>query len=186
MTTETDVLERLKAIIEERAVLHGNFTLASGLKSSFYFDLRLATLWPESAYLIGKRIFEMIDGQVDAIGGLTIGADPIATAVAVVSHLEGRPIPAFIVRSETKGHGTQKQIEGPIPKNARVAIVDDVLTTGGSVLKAAEAVEAEGHEVVKMVVLLDRQQGGKENVGVKGYYIYALLKADAKGDISID
>jgi orotate phosphoribosyltransferase len=109
----------------------------------------------------------------------------MVAAVAVVSHLEGKPIPAFIVRGEVKGHGTQKRIEGPLKAGARVAIVDDVITTGGSVLRAIEAAEAEGCRVVKVVVLLDRQQGGADEIRRKGYDFSAILTADESGEVSL-
>jgi orotate phosphoribosyltransferase len=183
VTTED---ERILELFREHAILRGEFTLASGIKTSYYFDGRKVTLWPEGAYLIGRRILGIIAGAgAEAVGGMTMGADPIAAAVAVVSHLEGKPIPAFIVRSETKGHGTQRRVEGPLPKGARVVIVDDVITTGGSVLRAIEAVEAEGCRVGKVVVLLDRQQGGADEIRRRGYDFTALLTADASGEVRL-
>jgi orotate phosphoribosyltransferase len=177
---------RLLEVFQEHAILHGDFTLTSGLKSSYYFDGRLVTLWPEGAYLIGKKICEILKGTgAEAVGGMTMGADPMASAVAVVSHLEGKPIPTFIVRAETKVHGTQKRIEGPLKKGSKVAIVDDVITTGGSVLRAIEAVEAEGCKVVKVVVLLDRHQGGSDEIKRKGYDFQAILSADAEGEVRL-
>ncbi|MFA4836369.1 MAG: orotate phosphoribosyltransferase, partial [Dehalococcoidia bacterium] len=165
---------------------YGDFTLASGLKSPYYFDGRLTTLWPEGAYLVGKQVFDLIkDAGIDAIGGLTMGADPIVAAVALVSHMEGKPIPAFIVRKEAKGHGTRRLIEGHLPVGGTVAIVDDVITTGGSVFKAIEAVEAQGCRVGKVVVLLDRNQGGADEVRRRGYKFASLLSADAEGNLSI-
>jgi orotate phosphoribosyltransferase len=116
---------------------------------------------------------------------MTLGADPIAAAVAVVSHQVGRPMPAFIVRAGSKGHGTQRQVEGQLQAGARVGIVDDVITTGGSVLRAIEAVETEGCSVVKVVVLLDRQQGGAEEIRRRGYDFAAILKADASGEVAL-
>lgn len=184
MTKASD--KRLLEVFKEHAILHGDFTLSSGLKSTYYFDGRLVTLWPEGAYLIGKKIYEILKGAgVEAVGGMTMGADPMVTAVTVVSHLEGKPIPAFIVRAETKGHGTQKRIEGPLQKGSRVAILDDVITTGGSVLRAIEAVEAEGCQVVKVVVLLDRHQGGSDEIKRRGYDFQAILSADAAGEVKL-
>ncbi len=179
MTEENKLLE----VFKKYAVLHGEFTLASGAKSSYYFDGRLLTLLPEGAYLVGKEVFSLLVGKVDAVGGPTLGADPIVTAVAVISHLEGQPIPAFIVRGEVKKHGTQKRIEGHLPRGGRVAIVEDVITTGGSVFQAIEAVEAEGCQVVKVIALLDRQQGGSDKLRRRGYDFVALLKADASGEV---
>jgi orotate phosphoribosyltransferase len=183
LTTED---ERLLEVFEEHAVLRGEFTLSSGLKTSYYFDGRMVTLWPEGAYLIGRKILHiLVAAGAEAVGGMTVGADPIVAAVAVVSHLEGRPIPAFIVRGEVKEHGTQKRIEGPLKAGARVAIVDDVITTGGSVLRAIEAVEAEGCRVVKVVVLLDRQQGGADEIRRRGYAFSAILSADSSGEVRL-
>lgn len=182
--------ERFLELVKERGLLRGDFTLASGAKSSYFFDLKMVTLSPEGAYLIGKLVFDILkDSGVDAIGGLTLGADPIVTAVALVSHLEaptGRGIPAFIVRGELKEHGTQKNIEGCLSgKNSRVAIVEDVITKGGSTLKAIKAVEAEGCQVVKVVALLDRHQGGSDELKREGYDFTAILHSDASGEVSI-
>jgi orotate phosphoribosyltransferase len=176
--------ERLLEVFKERAILRGEFTLSSGMKSTRYFDGRMVTLWPEGAHLIGKRIHRMlVEAGAEAVGGMTMGADPIAAAVALVSHAEGKPIPAFIVRSDFKKHGTQKRIEGPLKAGSRVAIVDDVITSGGSVLRAIEAVEEEGCRVVKVVVLLDRCEGGSDEIRRGGYDFTALLRVDADGEV---
>lgn len=178
--------KKLLEVFKKKAVLKGNFTLSSGLKSSCYFDGRMVTLWPEGAYLIGKKIFDIVTkAGAEAVGGMTLGADPMVTAVAIVSHLEGKPMPVFIVRKEPKKHGTQRLIEGHLPGGARVAIVDDVITTGGSVLRAIEAVEAEGCKVVKVVVLLDRHQGGADELRRKGYDYTAILSAGAEGEVKL-
>ena len=128
--------DRFLQIVKERGILRGDFTLASGAKSSYFFDLKMVTLSAEGAYLAGKLIYEMLkDSGMDAVGGLTLGADPIVTGVALVSHLEGTPIDAFIVRGELKGHGTKKAIEGRLPvKGSKVAIVEDVITKGLSLI----------------------------------------------------
>ncbi|HUV52619.1 MAG TPA: orotate phosphoribosyltransferase [Dehalococcoidia bacterium] len=176
--------KRLLEVFKEKAVLKGDFTLTSGLKSSCYFDGRMVTLWPEGAYLIGKKILDIITkAGAEAVGGMTLGADPIVTAVAVVGQMEGKPLPAFIVRKEPKRHGTQRLIEGHLKKGAKVAIVDDVITTGGSLLRAIETAEAEGCKVVKVVVVLDRNQGGAEEIKRKGYDFAALLSANAQGEV---
>ena len=180
-----EAMQRLLELVKEKSVRYGDFTLSSGLKSPYYFDGRLTTLWPEGTYLVGKKVFELLrDDGIQAVGGPTIGADPIVAAVALVSHLEGHPIPAFIVRKEAKGHGTKRQIEGHLPAGSRVAIVDDVITTGGSIFRAIEAVEAEGCHVGKVVVLLDRNQGGAEELRRRGYHFASLLSADAQGNLS--
>ncbi len=184
--TKSSEDKRLLELFKEHALLHGEFTLSSGLKSNYYYDGRLLTLLPEGAYLIGKKILRILEGTgAEAVGGMTMGADPMVAAVAVASHLEGKPMPAFIVRAEVKGHGTQKRIEGPLKKGSKVAIVDDVVTTGGSVRRAIEAVEAEGCKVVKVVVLLDRHQGGSYEIKKKGYDFQAILSADAAGRVRL-
>ena len=184
MTADSD--ERLLEVFKERGVLYGDFTLSSGLKAAYYFDGRMVTLWPEGAYLIGRKVFRIAEAAgAEAVGGMSIGADPIVAAVAVVSQLEGKPIPAFIVRAGVKEHGTQKRIEGPLKAGSRVAIVDDVITTGGSVLRAIEAAEAEGCRVVKVVALLDRQQGGADEIRRRGYDFAAILSADASGEVRL-
>jgi len=184
MTPESD--RRLLELFKEHAVLHGNFTLSSGLKTTYYFDGRKVTLWPEGAYLIGKKVFDIATkAGAEAVGGMTVGADPIVAAVAVVSHLEGKPVTAFIVRGDIKGYGTQRRIEGPLREGCKVAIVDDVITTGGSVLRAIEAAEAAGCEVVKVVVLLDRNQGGSEEIARRGYDLTAILNADETGEVHL-
>ena len=166
---------RLLEMVKTVALSRGHFILASGKESNFYLDGRLVTLSPEGAYLIGKLMYEQIhELDVEAVGGLTMGADPVATAIAVVSHLEGHGIPAFLVRKEAKGHGKQKLVEGPLRPGARVAIVEDTVTTGESALKAIAAVEALGCSVVTVLALVDRLDGARELLESKGY-AYAPL-----------
>ena len=174
---DTEGTRRIREIAGEvGAFLTGDFTLTSGKKSNYYIDGKKITLSPEGAYLVGKAIFdELIKTGVDAIGGVATGAYPIVTAVALVSHLEGKPIPAFIVREVTKEHGTMRKIEGHLKQGSRVAIVDDVLTTGGSVSRAIEAVEAAKCKVVKVMVLVDRHEGGSDRLKEEGYDFTALL-----------
>jgi len=157
-------------MVKTIALSRGHFILASGKESTYYLDGRLVTLSPEGAYLTGKLMFEHLRNlDVQAVGGLTMGADPVASAVSLVSHLEGYPIPAFLVRKEAKGHGKGKQVEGPLPEKARVAIVEDTVTTGESALKAIDAVEALGCTVVTVMALVDRQDGARELLESKGY-----------------
>ena len=167
------------------ALVHGKFTLASGEESSFYFDGRLLTLSPRGANLVAQALLPKLrEAEVEAIGGPTLGADPMVTAVAVWSEYDGgRPIPAVIVRKEAKGHGMGRQIEGPLPPNARVAIVDDTCTTGGSLFQAIRAVEQAGCSVVLVAVILDRGQGGGDRIREAGYPFLALLEADAQGRV---
>lgn len=174
---DTEGTRRIREIAGEvGAFLTGEFTLTSGKKSNYYIDGKKITLSPEGAYLVGKATFdELIKTGVDAIGGVATGAYPIVTAVALVSHLEGKPIPAFIVREVTKEHGTMRKIEGHLKQGSRVAIVDDVLTTGGSVSRAIEAVEAAKCKVVKVIVLVDRHEGGSDRLKKEGYDFTTLL-----------
>ena len=154
---------RLRALLRQRAIRHGEFTLASGRKSSYYVDGRLVTLHHEGAWLVARVILDLLAREkveAVALGGLTMGADPIAGAVAAVSHLEGRPLKAFIVRKEVKGHGTGKRVEGDLIAGDRVVVVDDVITTAGSTLQAIKAVEEIGCQVAAVVCLIDRQEGG--------------------------
>ena len=161
---------------EVGALLFGDFTLTSGKKSSYYFDGKKLTLSPQGAYWVGKAIFEeLAKMSVDAVGGVAVGGYPIATAVAVVSYLEGKPIPSFMVREVAKEHGTKKQIEGHLKGGFRVAIVEDVVTTGGSVFKTIDAVEAANCKVVKVIAILDRHEGGSDMLKEKGYDFTAIL-----------
>lgn len=169
----------------EKSLRRGDFVLSSGLRSSYYFDGRLTTLWPEGAYLVGKRVFQLArEAGAEAIGGPTLGADPIVAAAALISFLEGKPLPAFIVRRQPKEHGMQRYIEGHLPPRGQVAIVDDVVTTGGAILRAIEAVEGEGCRVVRVIALLDRQQGGSDELRRRGYDFTPLFIADPTGEIT--
>jgi orotate phosphoribosyltransferase len=141
------------------------FKLVSGRESPYYIDCRPTTHNAQGLALIGGIIFELIkDLKVDAIGGLTMGADPIAHAVALTSFLKGKPINAFSVRHQPKGHGTGGLLVGDITPGDRAVVVEDVITTGGSVLKAVQAAREFGLQVVKVLILVDRQEGGKEAV----------------------
>ena len=143
----------------------GDFTLASGKKSSFYFDSKKTTLRPEGAHLTASEMLQLMSDrgiEADAIGGLTLGADPIVCPIAAMSYGMGKPLRAFIVRKEAKEHGTARQIEGDLEPHSRLVVVDDVVTTGGSTLKAIAAVEQAGHEVVAVLCIVDREQGGAE------------------------
>ncbi len=173
--------ERLKKIIMELSYENREITLVSGRKSNFYFDGKQTTLNAEGGYLTGKLMFDIIKNftpQITAVGGPTLGADPIATSVALVSYLEQSPINAFIVRKEPKGHGKKLWIEGDknLKKGNVVAIVEDVITTGGSILKAAKIVEEEGYKIGLIVVLVDREEGGLENIEKEGYKIFSIFK----------
>ncbi|RQW90196.1 MAG: orotate phosphoribosyltransferase [Geobacter sp.] len=171
--------DRLKQIILEKSYENKKVTLSSGLESDFYFDGKQSTLHPEGSYLTGKLFFEAMKdiAEVEGVGGLTLGADPIATATSLVSFLDGRPIPAFIIRKEPKGHGTGAWIEGGknLRQGARVVIVEDVVTSGGSSLKAIRRAEEEGLLVLGVVTLVDREEGGRENIEKAGFWLKSIF-----------
>lgn len=170
-TTDTAQSRRqLLDLLRSRAVLHGDFVLSSGLRSSTYLDARLVTLSAAGSGLVGEVLFDAIkDRDVDAVAGLAIGADPLVTAVAIASNAAGRPIDGLIVRKDPKGHGTGRQIEGPWKEGLRVAIVEDTMTTGASALKAAEVVTEAGGSVVCLLGLIDREEGAREAASRAGY-----------------
>ncbi len=175
-----DDQQRLKEILLTKSYRKGNFTLTSGKTSDFYIDGKQTTLSAEGSYLCGKLLLELINKEkhpIEAVGGMTLGADPLVTAVSLVSFLEKRPIPAFIVRKEAKGHGTENYIEGlkNMPAGCRVALVEDVVTTGGTLLKVIERVEAQGFKVGVVVTIVERQEGGVEALADKGYKLESLF-----------
>jgi orotate phosphoribosyltransferase len=159
--------ERLAELLRTESLMFGDFTLASGRKSRYYFDSKRTTLLPEGAWLTARLVLRTLRERgvaAGAIGGLTLGADPIVCPVAALSHAEGFPLRAFIVRKEAKEHGTGRRIEGCPPAGTRVVIVDDVVTTAGSTLAAIEAAEAAGLVVAAVVCLVDREEGGTEKL----------------------
>ncbi|MBW2674092.1 MAG: orotate phosphoribosyltransferase [Deltaproteobacteria bacterium] len=160
---------RLARMIVERTFRYSDdppFTLASGKQSNFYFNCKPTTLDPEGMNLIGNIIFDMLeDSGISAVGGLTLGADPMANAVSVISHQRSHPIKAFIVRKDVKGHGTRSAIEGNVREGERVAILDDVITTGKSTLIAIERARDAGLIVDRVITLIDREEEqGRENI----------------------
>jgi orotate phosphoribosyltransferase len=171
--------ERLLELIKQEALSIKPIILSSGKKSDYYIDCRLITMHPEGAALIADIFFDMLaDKEVNALGGLTIGADPIAGAFAAISFQRGRPIPTFIVRKEQKKHGTQKLVEGPLKKGMNVAIVDDVATSGDSLLSAIFAVEEFGCKVAAVLVVVDRMEGGNAALAEKGYKLESIFTRD--------
>jgi len=172
--------QRLQEILLEKSYRKGTFTLTSGNTSDFYIDGKQTTLSAEGAYLCGKLIFDIIAREkaaIEAVGGMTLGADPIVTAVSVASFLENRPIPAFIVRKEAKGHGTGNYIEGLGNMNpgCAVALVEDVVTTGGTLLKVIDRVEAAGFSVGLVLTIVEREEGGAEVLAKAGYPLKSLF-----------
>ena len=171
--------DALIALIREQALKFGDFTLASGKKASFYLDCRQVTLDSAGANLIAAGILDVIgDDPPDAVGGMAIGADPITGAVITLAGTRGIPMKGFIVRKESKEHGTARMVEGPVRAGQRVVIVEDVVTTGGSSLQAISAVEELGCSVVRVLAIVDREEGGKENLSQKGYRLEAIFTAE--------
>jgi len=172
--------QRLKEILLEKSYRQGSFTLTSGKTSDFYIDGKQTTLSAEGAYLCGKLILDIIHRQtepIQAVGGMTLGADPLVTAVSIVSFLEKQPIPAFIVRKEAKGHGTGNYIEGlkNMPAGCRVALIEDVVTTGGTLLKVIERVEGQGFKVGVVITVVERQEGGTQTLADAGYTLESIF-----------
>ena len=172
--------DRLVALLAERSARRGTFTLASGRQSSLYIDARLTTMSPEGLTLIGPLALAELQRagwRLSAVGGLTLGADPIAYAIAYASALAGTPVRAFTVRKEPKAHGTGRQIEGPFRAGDHVAVIEDVITTGGSALRAIVAVEREGGIVSGVLALVDREEGGREAIEARGVPVLSLATA---------
>lgn len=173
--------ERLAALLFQRSYESRQVTLASGKQSDFYLDCKQTTLHPEGLYLAGRFFLDAIrsgkGAKVAAVGGPTLGSDPLAAACAVLSHLDGAPVHAFIIRKEPKGHGTRAWVEGAkhLEAGTRVAIVEDVVTTGGSSIKAADRAKEAGLEVAKIICLVDREEGGAEAVRAAGYEFESIL-----------
>lgn len=171
--------ERLLELLKSKALEIRKVTLSSGRTSDYYLDCKRVTLSPEGAYLTAKLMLEMICPEVSAVGGLTLGADPIVSSIAVLSHMQGRDLSALIVRKEPKKHGTMSFVEGPrLEKGAKVAVVEDVVTSGASLLRAIERIAAAGYQPVQALALLDRQEGGKEAIEEKGFVLQALFSRD--------
>ncbi|MEO1373041.1 MAG: orotate phosphoribosyltransferase [Cyanobacteria bacterium J06635_10] len=164
--TDTDLnilRQRLLDLFCQLAYQEGDFVLSSGARSSYYINGKQVTLHPQGALAIGRILLNMLPGDTQAVAGLTLGADPIVSAVSVVSALENRPIPALIVRKEAKGHGTKAYIEGPsLPEAAKVVVLEDVVTTGQSAMKAVTRLRDAGYTVSQVISLIDRKQGGEE------------------------
>lgn len=175
-----DDKQRLKEILLEKSYRKGTFTLTSGKTSDFYIDGKQTTLSAEGAYLCGKLLFELLQKSktiIHAVGGMTLGADPLVTAVSIASYIAKEPIPAFIVRKEAKGHGTGNYIEGlkNMPDGCTVALLEDVVTTGGTLLQVIERVEAAGFKVGLVATVVERQEGGVEVLKNAGYTLEALF-----------
>jgi orotate phosphoribosyltransferase len=179
----------LLKVLKQKSVFHGEFTLSSGAKSNYYIDCRLTTFDAEGAWLVGQTIHTLIrkeqaarDVAVNAVGGLTMGADPIALAVGMYSHFKGEspPLKVFAVRKAPKAHGQTKLIEGNFQKGDSVVVIDDVVTRGDSTIAAINAVEKEGGTVAFVAVLVDRQEGGREKIEALGHRVVSVF---TKGEL---
>jgi orotate phosphoribosyltransferase len=182
--TITEDTVRLLELLRELSFERRKVVLASGKESDFYIDCKRTALTAEGHVLVGRCLFDRVRRLrplVRAVGGLTLGADPLASAIALTSFLEGEPVDAFVVRKEPKGHGTGQWIEGrkTIPDGSRVAVLEDVVTTGGSALKAIERCRAEKLQVVACFALVDREEGGRQAIEAAGVPLDALF---SRGD----
>jgi len=180
MKTQTvkELKARLARLLQKEALKKGRFLLSSGKTSNYYLDGRIITMTPEGAYLVASIILDWLkDKNIRAVGGPTLGADPIAGAVAALSHIRKIPLKTFIVRKQAKQHGTQRQIEGPaLKKNDRVLLVDDVATTGKSLIEAKIALDKIGAVVVKSMVIVDRNEGARENLAREGVGLESIFE----------
>ena len=179
----TTVKQQLLDLICTDAYKEGNFALSSGQQSTYYINGKLVTLHPQGGQMVGRVMLNYLDDSIVGVGGLTLGADPIVTAVSVVAAYEGRSITPLIVRKEAKGHGTQAYIEGPsLPEKSNVVILEDVVTTGQSAMKAIIRLRAAGYTVNQVISLVDRQQGGaeyyaQEHIDFKAVYTISDIQA---------
>jgi orotate phosphoribosyltransferase len=176
---------RLVELIKELAVVHGRVTLSSGLEADYYVDLRRATLHHEAAPLIGQVMLDMLDAagitDFEAAGGLTMGADPVGTAIMHQAAARGRKIDAFVVRKQAKEHGMGRQVEGPDVRGRRIIVVEDTSTTGGSPLTAARALEAAGAIIVAVATVVDRDTGAQKVIEDAGYRYLSAVSLDDLG-----
>jgi orotate phosphoribosyltransferase len=175
-TDLTTLRQKLLDLFCRLAYQEGDFVLSSGQHSSYYINGKQVTLDPQGALAMARLLLPMLPKDTQAVAGLTLGADPIVSAVSVVSVYENRPIPALIIRKEAKGHGTMAYIEGPsLPQGAKVVVLEDVVTTGQSALKAVERLQAAGYTVDRVISLIDRLQGGGELYESAGLQFEALF-----------
>ena len=168
--------QALAQLIHDKALQFGEFTLASGKKASYYLDCRQVTLDARGARLIGEGMLELLgDDLPDLVGGMAIGADPITAAILTIAGMRDKPLRGVMVRKEPKGHGLGKYVEGPYREGESLVIVEDVVTTGGSSLKAIEHCESVGLEVKRVLAIIDRLEGGREAFAERGYELSTLF-----------
>ena len=171
-----DQRQRLLQLLAERAYRHGSFTLASGRSSDHYVNCKPVSLSGEGLALLSARMLELVEPEAVAVAGLTLGADPLVSGVAQAAALTGRPLDALIVRKEAKGHGTGAWLEGPLPAaGSRITVLEDVVTTGGSSLKAVKQLREAGYTVERVVTIVNRQEGGLEAMTAAGLELHSLF-----------
>ncbi len=174
-----DQRQRLLQLLAERAYRHGSFTLASGRSSDHYVNCKPVSLSGEGLALLSARMLELVEPEAVAVAGLTLGADPLVSGVAQAAALAGRPLDALIVRKEAKGHGTGAWLEGPLPAaGSRITVLEDVVTTGGSSLKAVKQLREAGYTVQRVVTIVDRQEGGLEAMTAAGLELHSLFQLE--------
>lgn len=174
--------QKLIGMVRERALKLGDFTLASGQKSSYYLDGKQVNLFSLGLRLVSEGLLDLLDGvEFDAVGGMSIGADPIVGGMLTVAAERGRSLCGFLVRKEAKGHGTNRYVEGPVQPGMKVVVIDDVVTTGGSSLQAVDRVTEFGCQVVQVVGIVDRLQGGAANFAARSLPFKALLTIEDLG-----
>ncbi|MCH8025247.1 MAG: orotate phosphoribosyltransferase [Chloroflexi bacterium] len=195
MPANPELLDKLRDLMQRHCFQYGDFTLTSGGKSKFYYNGKLVTLRPSGAALIGEALIDVVLASgAEAVGGPALGAVPIAMAVGAASLTRGRDLPVFVVRMEQKTHGARDLIAEPYSDDAnavmssgrRVAIVEDTITTGGSVLKAVDAIRAAGCEVALIAVLVERHEGGADALREQGLDVVSLFRADEEGQLSVN
>ena len=173
-----ELKRRLARLLVEKSYREGDFVLASGRRSDYYFDCRVTALHAEGSWLIGTLFNHMLsEMDIKGVGGMTMGADPLVAATTVISHEQGRPLHGLLVRKEAKGHGTGQFVEGlgNFSTGDRVAMLEDVVTTGGSLLKACDRIRDAGLSIVAVCAILDREEGGREKLREAGYDLLALF-----------
>jgi orotate phosphoribosyltransferase len=188
MLTDVEARTRLLSLLQTKSVFHGDFVLSSGAKSNYYIDCRLTTLDAEGAWLVGQVMHSLIRREaaarnlaIDAVGGLTMGADPIAVALGMYSFFrqEAPPLRPFLVRKTAKGHGQARLIEGNFRRGDLVVVIDDVVTRGDSTISAINAVEKEGGKIAFVAVLVDRQEGGRKKIEELGHRVVSAFAVEA-------
>ena len=185
MSSTANDKSKLVELIKDLAVVHGKVTLSSGIEADYYVDLRRATLHHEAAPLIGKLMIQMLEDagikNFDAVGGLTMGADPVATAMLHQASAMGKTVDAFVVRKEAKAHGMGRQVEGPDVAGKSIIVIEDTSTTGGSPLTAAAALERTGGNILAVATVVDRDTGARQAIEAKGYRYLSLISLEELG-----